>query len=107
MAAKVHFSIEQGATLNKTIHRVRTTMGANVDMSAYTGSCVLKKNYAASNGYSIDASFSNTGEVIVQATANATSAIPQGRYVYDIIGTNEGTILRVTEGYVSVDPSVT
>lgn len=112
MAAKVFFTIEQGVNNDKIIHRVRTSLGAPVDMSAYTGELTFKKNYAASANdaktFSMPVTFSNTGEVRLQITRSLAETFPIGRFVYDVIGTNDSgnTYIRVCEGYVSVDPAV-
>lgn len=112
MAAKVFFTIEQGVDNDKVIHRVRTTVGAPVNMSAYTGKLTFKKNYLASANdaktFSMPVTFSNTGEVRLQISRAVAETFPIGRFVYDVVGTNDAgnTYIRVCEGYVSIDPAV-
>lgn len=110
MATKIHFTIEAGSRLDKVIHRVRTTMGANVNLSTYTGVLTLKRNYTSSNGIVFGVSFNANGEVRVLADAANTAAVVPGRYVYDIVAqyTSANTLIttRVVEGYVSVTAGV-
>jgi hypothetical protein len=112
VASKVFFTIEQGVNNNRVIHRARTTMGDPVDMSLFTGTLTIKKNYAANSSdpktFSTAALFSNTGEVRVVISKEMAALIPTGRYVYDIIASNDlgNTYVRICEGYVSVDPAV-
>lgn len=87
-------------------------MGEPVDMSSFTGSLTIKKNYAANASdpktFTTTALFSNTGEVSIVISREMAALIPTGRYVYDVIATNDlgNTYIRVCEGYVSVDPAV-
>ena len=112
MATKVFFSIDKGVKNDKVIHRVRTTMGAPVDMSMYNGTLTFKKNYAASANdaktFSMPVTFNANGDVRVTIEGNTAVMFPVGRFVYDIIATNDAgnTFTRICEGYVAVDPSV-
>ena len=50
-----------------------------------------------------------TGVITLSLTADQTSALEEGRYVYDleILQTSSSTITRVIEGIISVRPQVT
>lgn len=108
MATKVFITIDQGAELDKVVHRVRTTMGDAVDLSMYAGGvCTLKKNYTASSGYSLGVSFGANGEITLTADAANTAAIPSGRYVYDVVAYDPDlNVTRLIEGYAAVMPVV-
>jgi methenyltetrahydromethanopterin cyclohydrolase len=109
VATKVFLTIEQGATLNKLVHKVRTTMGANVNLQQYSGQCTLKKNVAATSGYSIGVQMTENGEVILQANTDVTGSIPAGRYFYDVLALNldDSSLHRIIEGYAAVVPAIT
>ncbi len=57
--------------------------------------------------FTTDVSSPLDGEVTVSLTAEETSAIKAGRYVYDIEITSSEETLRVLEGIVVVNPEVT
>lgn len=109
MAAKVNINIEQGAALDKVIFRMRTTTGANVDISLYTdGMASFKVNYRSSAAFQIsNVSFGSDGSIRLTANSEFTGGMPAGRYVYDVAALNEnGHVTRLVEGYCSVDPMV-
>jgi hypothetical protein len=104
MAAKNHFYIDQGAPLDLVIHRVRTTTGANVDISGLSGGVLtMKTHFNAQRSFTLGVSFNANGEVTATANAATTAAIAPGRYVYDVV---DDTGLRIVEGYVAVTPGV-
>ena len=81
------------------------------DLTNYTASASLRKNYASSSKTdftcNIDSPASN-GNVTIILTDTQTAALDRGRYVWDMIITSPGgTITRVVEGVVTVNPSVT
>lgn len=107
MASKANLIIDQGTTFSTTI-TVTDDDGNALDLSGYTGAAQIRKHYTSSNSVSFNVSISAaTGEVTLSLTANATSNIVAGRYVYDCELTNSGTVSRVLEGIVTVTPQVT
>lgn len=107
MASKANLIIDQGTTFSTTI-TVTDDDGNALDLSGYTGAAQIRKHYTSSNSVSFNVSISAaTGEVTLSLTANATSNIVAGRYVYDCELTNAGTVSRVLEGIVTISPQVT
>jgi hypothetical protein len=71
----------------------------------------MRKSYGSSSYYPFTATVYNAlqGKVRLQLSHTASSAIPAGRYLYDIEITNtvSGVVNRVLEGIVTVTPEIT
>lgn len=107
MATKANLLIDQGATFSTTI-TVTDDEGIPMNLSGYTGAAQIRKHYTSSNSVNFSVSISGSdGEVTLGLTANATSLITPGRYVYDCEITNGGVVSRILEGIVTVTPEVT
>jgi len=107
MASKANLTIDQGTTFTTTI-TITDDDGNALDLTGYTGAAQLRKHYTSSNSVNFTVSITSaTGEVTLSLTANATSNIVAGRYVYDCELTNSGTVSRVLEGIVTITPQVT
>lgn len=107
MASKANLTIDQGTTFTTTI-TITDDDGNALDLTGYTGAAQLRKHYTSSNSVNFTVSITPaTGEVTLSLTANATSNIVAGRYVYDCELTNSGTVSRVLEGIVTITPQVT
>jgi hypothetical protein len=107
MATKANLVIDQGTTFTTTL-TVTDDDGTALDLTGYTGSAQIRKHYTSSNSVSFNVAVSpGSGEVTLSLTANATSNITAGRYVYDCELTNTGTVSRILEGIVTVTPQVT
>tara|TARA_Y100000592_G_scaffold47971_1_gene76107 strand:- start:1783 stop:2136 length:354 start_codon:yes stop_codon:yes gene_type:complete len=81
------------------------------DLTNYTATASLRKNYASSSKTdftcNIDSPATN-GNVTISLTDVQTAALDRGRYVWDMTVTSSGgTITRVVEGVITVNPSVT
>ena len=107
MASKANLTIDQGTTFTTTI-TITDDDGNALNLTGYTGAAQLRKHYTSSNSVNFTVSITPaTGEVTLSLTANATSNIVAGRYVYDCELTNSGTVSRVLEGIVTITPEVT
>lgn len=108
MAIKANLNIDQGATFNTQLV-VTDADGDAVDLTGYTGAGQIRKHYTSSNSVSFSVSVSNTySTVSLSLTANVTSLLSAGRYVYDVeLTSSTGIVTRVLEGIVSVSPNVT
>lgn len=108
MATKANLVIDQGATFTTTI-TVADDDGVALDLTGYTGEAKFRKHYTSSNSYSFTVSVApNSGQVTLALTANQTSNVAAGRYVYDCeLTSGTGTVSRVLEGIVTVTPQVT
>jgi hypothetical protein len=108
MAIKANLVVDQGATFSATIDL--TDVSNNVfNLTGYTVAAQMRKNYASSTAVNFVGSHSSAdGEIFLSLTANTTSTIEPGRYLYDVeITSSGGTITRVVEGIVTVTPGIT
>ena len=108
MATKANLVIDQGTTFSTTV-TVTDDDGSPLVLSDYTGAAQLRKHYTSSNSVSFSVSVSGlTGEITLSLTANATTSIVPGRYVYDCEITSPGGVVsRILEGIATVTPEVT
>ena len=107
MASKVNIVVDQGTSFSTAV----TVNGADdepVDFTGYTGTSQMRKSYTSSTYYTFDVDFDAYGSVFLSMSANNTSAVPAGRYLYDVEVTNpSGVVSRIIEGIVTVTPQVT
>ena len=107
-AAYANLYIEQGTTFTSTI-TLDDVYGDNFDLTGYTANSQIRKSYYSSNAAATFATSINTGDatITLQLTAQQTSAMAPGQYVYDTIINYNGTVTRVLEGLATVSPRVT
>jgi len=108
MAQIQNIYIDQGTTFSLSIN-VSDQNGDPKDLSDYTAAAQMRKSYYTNTSidFTADVSLPLDGEVTISLTAEETSAIKAGRYVYDIEISNESETLRVLEGIVVINPEVT
>jgi hypothetical protein len=107
MATKANLVIDQGSTFSTDIV-LEDANGDYLQIDDYSVSSQIRKWYSSANAAAV---FTGTkpasGTVRLSLTANQTSSLTAGRYVYDVVLTNADTISRVVEGIVTVTPKVT
>ena len=108
MASKANIIIDQGATFSTDLN-LTDEYGDPLDLSGYTANSQMRKWYTSSNAAATFTAAVNTETAVVtlSLTANQTSSIVSGRYVYDVEITNGNTVSRIVEGIVTVTPQVT
>lgn len=108
MAGYSELTIEQGATFSTDITISEPTGNAR-DLSDYTASSQMRKSYYSNTAVSLNATVSNptSGIVTIGLTAAQSANVSPGRYVYDVIITENSNVTRVVEGIITVLPSVT
>lgn len=108
MATKANIILDQGTTFSTTIF-ITDDNGDPVDLSGYTGRSQIRKHYTSSNSVSFSVSLTEaTGVVSLGLTANQTSILTAGRYVYDVeVVSSANVVSRIIEGIVTVTPEVT
>ena len=111
MASILNQVIDQGSTFSKQI-TVYETDGTTVqNLTGYTVTSQLRKNYTSTNYETINATISSpatNGIIIMTLTAVETAALKGGRYVYDLQVTySDTTVNRIIEGLITVRPEVT
>jgi len=100
--------IDQGTTFSFTI-AVADQYGDLKDLTDYTAASQMRKSFYTNTAidFTTDISSALDGEVTISLTAEETSEIKAGRYVYDIEITSSEETVRVLEGIVVINPEVT
>lgn len=108
MASKANIIIDQGATFNTDLS-LTDEYGDGLDLTGYTANSQMRKWYTSSNAAATFTAVVNTATaaITLSLTANQTSNIASGRYVYDVEISNGNTVSRIVEGIVTVTPQVT
>lgn len=107
MANKVNIVIDQGTTFNTTFI-IHNSSDEPIDFTSYTANSVMRKSYSSSNSFVFGVALSSNGQVSLSMSANTTTSITAGRYVYDVeVEDNSGVRSRIVEGIVTVTPQVT
>ena len=109
MSQLVNLVIDQGSDFVATLD-VQDSIGNALDLAPYNVRGQVRKSYTSSTATDIAcAKTDNRGEVKLSLTNEQTSALRDGRYVYDIeiVHAILGTVIRVVEGQVTVTPRAT
>lgn len=108
MALKANIVIDQGTDFETTIE-VRDDDENIVDLTGYTGAAQMRKHYTSSAQTAFTVTISPVlGEVKLSMSANTTTNITPGRYVYDCeVTSSSNVVTRLIEGIVTVSPQVT
>jgi hypothetical protein len=111
MSTITNLYIDQGATFNSVV-TLKNQDGTAINLNGYTVASQFRKSYQSSVSYNFIASVYNApvhGQVRLQLSAAASSAIKAGRYLYDVEITNTFTEekFRVLEGIVTLSPEIT
>ena len=103
-------SIDQGTTFSKQIIVYLTDGTTVANLTNYTVSSQLRKNYTSTAYTTIGVTNSSpTNGILVMSLAPAvTAALKSGRYVYDIeVTAADATVTRAVEGVITINPEVT
>lgn len=109
MTTKSLITLEQGTDFSLTI-TVTDTAGVAFNLTGYTAAAKIRKHWSSSTAYALTATVtgSTSGEITLAANNTTTSAIPPGRYMYDVEATsNTGSVTRVLQGTMTVTPEIT
>ena len=109
MASISNIFIDQGATFTTTV-TVTDSSGSAVNLSGYSVAAQIRKTFLSASATAFTASISNasSGEITISLTPTQTTALEQGRYVYDVLITaSGGTKTRVVEDQVTDNQRVT
>ncbi len=110
MAIKANITVEQGADFSTHIN-ITDNNGVAVDLTGYTGASQMRKHWTSSTSYPFTVAFASpttSGVVTLSMTAAETSAIPPGRYNYDVeLTSSANSVSRIIEGLVTVSPEIT
>ena len=108
MATITNLFIDQGSDYSSII-TLTNQDGTVINLTGYTVASQFRKSATSSTSVAFTATVNNaaTGQIRLQLSASASSAIAAGRYVYDIEITLSGAKRRVLEGLVVISPEVT
>ena len=109
MATVSNLFVDAGASYSNIIS-VAATNGQPLNLTGYSVASQMRKSYQSSTAFNFTASVYNAeqGKVRLQLTPEQSSAIPAGRWLYDVeITSPSGTKTRVVEGIVTVNPQIT
>lgn len=107
MADQINLLVDQGTTYSVNLE-VKDANGDLVNLTGYTGAGQIRKQYTSNSAVSFSVNVSSNGTVTASLSANQTSSLDQGRYVYDIELTNSlGEVSRIVEGLITFTPEVT
>jgi len=108
-AGTYNFILEQGATFNRILTLKENNSAMN--LSGYSVASKMRSTHDSSTvvgTFTCTISNASAGEITMQMTASTTGAIEEGMYVYDVEITNSaGTVTRIMEGSITVNPEVT
>lgn len=110
MAAVKNLYVDQGADFSVQL-TVYDDNNAPWNLTGYTGLAKIRKSYYSTNSVDFTVTFNanrTTGIINLNLNSSQTSAMEQGRYLYDVVITNTSNKkTRVIEGIVTINPGVT
>jgi hypothetical protein len=109
LATTANIFIDAGANYSNII-TVASAGTAALNLTGYTVKSQIRKSYTSSTAYNFTSSIYDAvnGKLRLELTSTQTSAIPPGRYLYDVeITSSAGNRTRVVEGIVTVTPEIT
>jgi hypothetical protein len=111
MATTKNLYIDQGATFSTNVQYIDIYKNP-IPLTGYTANCQIRKSYGSANAAAIlnTVIYDQTrGNITISLDYGTTANLTAGRYLYDVTATNTNTnsIVRVIEGIMTVNPSVT
>ena len=112
MAAVSNIFIDQGADFSTTME-IADTNELALNLTGYTILAQIRKTYSSTTSTSFTTAIDSdptTGKITLSLSDVQTTALEEGRYVYDVVITNTNSNdykTRVVEGIATVMPSVT
>ena len=108
MAAISNLYLDAGSTFSAII-TIRGSDGNPLNLSNYTVASQMRKSYGSTTAHNFNASVfdATSGKVRLQLSAEQSSLIKPGRYLYDIEITTGATKLRVVEGLAIITAEIT
>lgn len=108
MATKANLVIDQGSTFSTDLS-LTDENGDALELSGYTANSQIRKWYTSTNASATFTTSINVSSatITLSLTANQTSNLVSGRYVYDVEISSGAEVSRIVEGIVTVTPQVT
>jgi len=108
MATKANLVIDQGSTFTTDL-TMTDEYGNVLLLNGYTANSQMRRWYTSTNAAATFTTSINSsaGVITLSLTANQTSDLTSGRYVYDVEINDGAVVSRIVEGIVTVTPQVT
>ena len=108
MATKANLVIDQGATFSTDLY-LTDEGGIPLILNGYFANSQVRKWYTSSTPAATFTTSINTSAsfITLSLSANQTSNLVSGRYVYDVEICDNTSTARILEGIVTVTPQVT
>lgn len=108
MATKANLVIDQGSTFSADLN-LTDENGEPLDLGGYTANSQIRKWYTSANPAAVFTTDIHTNNAVItlSLTADQTSNLVAGRYVYDVELNDGAEVSRIVEGIVTVTPQVT
>lgn len=105
-ATTFNLVIEQGATFSMTVDLLDAN-GDALNVGGYSACSQVRKSYESNTAWDFTTSLAN-GMLSLTMTANTTSSLEEGRYVYDakLVEDDSDVATRVVCGLVTVAATV-
>ena len=108
-AGTYNFVLDQGATFSRQL-TVKDN-GSVMNLTGYSVASTMRSTHdssTVSGTFTCTISNATGGVITIAMTNSTTAAIEEGMYVYDLeITSGAGTVTRLMEGTVTVNPEVT
>jgi hypothetical protein len=103
--------VNSGADFSQSFTLEGTDTNSSFDLTGYTVASQMRKWAGSTSSTSFTATIESPptiGQILLRLTATQTTALKAGRYIYDVVITDEfGVKNRVIEGMVIVTEGVT
>ena len=109
MAIYANLTVDQGSSFESTID-ITDNENNPVNLTGYTFMGQIRKTYASTTSvsFTITSISPTSGSINLVLSAEQTSGIKAGRYLYDVeIISSTNIVTRVIEGQIEVTPRVT
>lgn len=111
MAITKNLYIDQGATFSTNVQYIDIYKNP-ISLTGYIANCQIRKSYNSANAAAtLNAVIYDEihGNITISLDYETTSNLSAGRYLYDVTATNTNTnsTVRVIEGIMTVNPSIT
>jgi len=109
MATSVYLDIDQGSDFTTEI-TLDNNDGTPMNLTGFTVYSQFRKSYGSSTAYAFTCTVSNAlqGKITLSLSGTTSSAIKQGRYLYDVeIVSADMRKTRVIEGIITLNPEIT
>ena len=109
-AYSLNLSINSDTTFKQSFNLTEND-GSALDLTNYTYAAQLRKHSSSntSTSFTVTAPNPTAGEIVISLSPSDTSSLKEGRYVYDIVITNnnDNAKTRVIEGSAILTKTVT